>query len=146
MTLTENGSKSSQHSKKSFGQSLKKLGDLFMKTTFKKLDESIVVKPKSVNVRSIYNSYFNVFFSLNTIKFLKFFYYCVGVSWKNAHMHYVFNCLSVSVLCEINFCVCVCGSVCPQNCVPVLCMLAHFATNYITPKQLNEQVNGVNSS
>lgn len=105
-----------------------------------------MVKPKSVNVRSIYNSYFNVFFSLNTIKFLKFFYYCVGVSWKNAHMHYVFNCLSVSVLCEINFCVCVCGSVCPQNCVPVLCMLAHFATNYITPKQLNEQVNGVNSS
>lgn len=62
MRLTENGSKSSQHTKKSSGQSLKKLGDLFMKTTFKKLDESIVVKPKSVNVRSIYNSYFNVFF------------------------------------------------------------------------------------
>lgn len=104
-----------------------------MKTTFKKLDEGIVVIPKSVNLRSIYNTYFYLFFSI-TIKFL------------HAYMHYVFNCLSVSVLCEINFCVCVCGSVCPQNCVSVLCMLAHFATNYITPKQLNEQVNGVKSS
>lgn len=56
MRLTENGSKSSQHSKKSFGQSLKKPGELFMKTTFKKLDESIVVIPKSVNLRSIYNT------------------------------------------------------------------------------------------
>lgn len=48
----------------------------------------------------------------------------------------------VSISYEFNACVClgVCVCFCP------MCLLAYFATNYIPPKQLNEQVNGVNSS
>ena len=58
-------------------------------------------------------------------------------------MNFVLNC--VLEICGVNL---MCARVCVSTHLPFcpVCMLAHFATNYITPKQLNEQVNGVNSS
>lgn len=58
-------------------------------------------------------------------------------------MNYVLNCLLGNVFCQSSVCMCVC--VCTHLPFCPACMLAHFATNYITPKQPNEQVNGVNS-
>lgn len=56
------------------------------------------------------------------------------------------TCELCSVYClfgmlEFNVSVCIwVYTACP------VCVLAHFATNYIPPKQLNEQVNEVNST
>lgn len=66
---------------------------------------------------------------------------CV-VPQRYAYMNYVFNCLFVIVWFELNVCMCVFA----HSCLSSVCMLAHFATNYIPSKQLNEQVNEVNSS
>jgi len=59
-------------------------------------------------------------------------------------MKYVLNYLLLNVLCESNMCMCECVGT--SSLSSPVCMQAHFESNFITSKQPNKQVNGVNSS